>query len=94
MSNKDEAFNFFKRYKTEVENQKEKKIKILRIDQGGEYFSNEFSLFCEEHGIIDQRTVPCPPQPPPQQNGLVESKNRKFIDMISSMILNAKLPLN
>lgn len=63
---KDEAFEFFKRYKAEVENQKEKKIKILCSDRGGEYFSHEFSLFCEEHGIIHQKTAPYTPQ----QNGL------------------------
>lgn len=39
---KDEAFNCFKRYKEEVENQKEKKNKIIRSDRGGEYFPNEF----------------------------------------------------
>jgi arginyl-tRNA--protein-N-Asp/Glu arginylyltransferase len=38
MKNKDEAFDMFKRYKSEVENHKEKKIKILRTDRGGEYF--------------------------------------------------------
>jgi hypothetical protein len=35
MKNKDEAFDMFKRYKSEVENHKEKKIKILRTDRGG-----------------------------------------------------------
>jgi hypothetical protein len=35
MKNKDKAFGMFKRYKYEVENKKEKKIKILRTDRGG-----------------------------------------------------------
>ena len=47
MRNKDESFDMFKRYKTEVKNQKDKKIKILQSDRGGEYFPNEFSMFCE-----------------------------------------------
>ena len=38
---KDEVINKFKIYKAEVENQLEKKIKILRLDKGGEYTSNE-----------------------------------------------------
>jgi hypothetical protein len=46
LKTKDEALNCFKIYKTEVENQLEKKIKIFRSDRGGEYFSNEFNLFC------------------------------------------------
>jgi hypothetical protein len=37
---KDEALNCFKIYKVEVENQLEKKIKLVRSDRGGEYLSN------------------------------------------------------
>ena len=51
MSNKDEAFACFKLYKAAVENQKGKKIKCLRSDRGGEYFSNEFDNFCEEQAF-------------------------------------------
>ena len=47
LRNKDESFDMFKRYKTEVENQRNRKIKILRSDRGGEYFPNEFFMFCE-----------------------------------------------
>ena len=49
---KDEAFDAFKRYKVDVENQKERKIKILRSDRGGEYFLEEFDNLCEECRII------------------------------------------
>ena len=87
---KDEAFDKFKIYKAESENQKDKKIKMVRSDRGGEYFSNEFDAFCEEHGIIHQKSAPFTPQ----QNGLAERKNRIFTDMINSMLLNAKLPNN
>ena len=52
LKTKDEALHYFKVYKVEVENQLEKKIKRLRSDRGGEYFSNEFSEFCAVHGII------------------------------------------
>lgn len=56
-ANKDEAFDCFKHYKSEVENQKGKKIKCLRSDRGGEYFSNEYDSFCEEHGIIHRKEL-------------------------------------
>jgi transposase InsO family protein len=49
---------YFKIYKAEVENQLERKVKRLRSDRGGEYFSSEFSEFCIEHGIIHERTPP------------------------------------
>jgi transposase InsO family protein len=59
---KDEALNCFKIYTDGVENQLEKKIKCFRSDRGGEYFSNEFDLFCSEHGIIHERMSPHSPQ--------------------------------
>ncbi|GKA50159.1 retrovirus-related pol polyprotein from transposon TNT 1-94 [Tanacetum coccineum] len=62
----DQAFETFKIYKAEVENQKGKKIQILRSDRGGEYFSTEFSCYCESQGLIHQRTAPYTPQ----QNGV------------------------
>jgi transposase InsO family protein len=61
LKTKDEALNCFKTYKAEVENQLEKNIKCFRSDRGGEYFSNEFDLFCVEHGIIHKRTPPYSP---------------------------------
>ena len=54
LRSKDETFDAFKCYKSEVENQKERKIKILRSDKGGEYFPEEFDHLCEEFGIIHQ----------------------------------------
>jgi hypothetical protein len=61
MRTKDEALHYFKIYKAEVENQLEKKIKWLRSNRGGEYFSNEFYEFCMVHGIIHERTPPYSP---------------------------------
>lgn len=70
MKSKDEAFSLFICYKSVVENQNERKIKILRSDRGGEYFSTEFTLYCEENGIIHQTSAPYTPQ----QNGLTKRK--------------------
>jgi hypothetical protein len=61
MKTKDEALHYFKMNKAEVENQLEKKIKRLRSDRGGEYFSNDFSEFCVVHGIIHEGTPPYSP---------------------------------
>jgi hypothetical protein len=52
MKTKGEALNCLKTYKAKVKNQIEKKIKYFRSNRGGEYFSNEFDLFCAEHGNI------------------------------------------
>jgi transposase InsO family protein len=87
LKTKDEALNCFKTYKVEVENQLEKKIKRFRSDRSGEYFSNEFDLFCAEHGIIHERTPPYSPQ----SNGVVERKNRTLTDLVNSMLETAVL---
>ena len=58
LKTKDEALHYFKIYKAEVENQLERKIKRLRSNQGGEYFSNEFTSFCEKFEIIHEMTHP------------------------------------
>ena len=51
----------FIKYKNEVENQLSKKIKRLRSDRGGEYESNPFNTFFEEHVIICETTPPYSP---------------------------------
>ena len=87
LKHKDEAFSPFKCYKAEVENQLDKKIKVLRSDRREEYFSNKFSIFSEEIKIIHQ----CSASFTPQQNDLAEKKNMTFFEMINAMLLNAKL---
>ena len=62
MRNKDEAFDMFKKYKTKVENQKDKRIKVFRSDRSGKYFPQEFTNFCEENGLIHQRSAAYTPQ--------------------------------
>jgi hypothetical protein len=46
LKSKDEALYYFKTNKAEDENQLKRKIKRLRSDRGGEYFSGDFSDFC------------------------------------------------
>ncbi|KAJ6791386.1 Uncharacterized protein M6B38_244565 [Iris pallida] len=86
----DEVLDRFKVYKSEAENQLDRKIKILRSDRGGEYTSNEMTNFCEEHGIIHEVTAPYSPQ----SNGVAERKNRTLLDMVNAMLLSSGAPDN
>jgi hypothetical protein len=47
-----EVFDKFKELKALVENKTEKHIKVLRIDNGGEFCENEFKEFCKKCGIV------------------------------------------
>lgn len=51
----------FLKYKAEIENQLNQKIKRLRTDVGGEYDTNSPTTFCEKNGIIHEVNVPCTP---------------------------------
>jgi len=52
------VFDRFKEFKALVENQTEKKIKVLRTDNGGEFCSKEFEEFFKKCGIARQKNTP------------------------------------
>jgi hypothetical protein len=87
LKTKDEVLYYFKAYKAKVENQLERKIKRLRSDRDGEYFSSEFTEFCVEHSIIHERT----PQYSPQSNGITKLKNRTLTKLVNAMLGTAGL---
>jgi hypothetical protein len=58
---KSDVFKYFKEFRTMVERQIRKPIKILRFDQGGEYKSRDFIKYCKDHGIVQKFTVPHTP---------------------------------
>ena len=70
-----------------VENESGMKIKCLRSDNGGEFTSNEFNEFCEGHEIKRQFSV----AKTPQQNGVVERKNRTVQEATRTMLNEVKL---
>ena len=52
MKNKSDVYEKFVEYKTVVENQTGRKIKILRSDRGGEYVGQNFPQYLKDIGII------------------------------------------
>src|SRR3954471_22697304 len=89
MKHKSKTFEKFKEFQSEVENHRNKKIKFLRSDRGGEYLSYEFSLHLKQCGIVPQLT---PPGTPPR-NGVSERRNHTLLDMVRSMMSLTDLPL-
>ena len=72
-----EVFEKFKEFKALIENLSEKRIKTLRSNNGREYNSKEFEAFCKDAKIKRELTIPYNPQ----QNGVVERKNRYIMDI-------------
>jgi transposase InsO family protein len=89
LKTKDEVFSKFKEFKALIENLYERKIKILRSDNGGEYTSKEFVNFCKDVGIKRELTTPYNPQ----QNGVAEWKNRTILEAVKTMIHDQDLPM-
>ena len=85
---KSEIAGEFWKFKQWIETQSGHKIQALRSDNGKEYTSNQFNLFCEEAGIVHQLTAPYTPQ----QNGVSERKNRTIMEMARCLMFKKNLP--
>jgi transposase InsO family protein len=86
LGNKSEGFENFKVYKEMVENEMDSKIKCLRYDNGGEFTSKEFMDYCSRHGIKRKLFV----ARTPQQNGVVERKNKTIHEMARIILMDSK----
>ena len=63
-------------------------VKIIRSDNGTEFKNLIMEEFCKDHGIKQEFSAPGTPQ----QNGVVERKNRTLIEAARTMLDEAKLP--
>lgn len=88
LHNKSEALNAFKSFCSLVERGPSKKVRVLRTDRGEEFMSNEFNDYCEKTEIKRHFTAPYTPQ----QNGVVERRNRTVVEMSRSCLKDMKLP--
>ena len=79
---KSEAFDCFKKFYAIMNTETRRRVKDLRTDRDGEFCSNEFTKCCEEKGIRRQLTVAYTPQ----QNGVVERKNKTILNMVRSLL--------
>ncbi|GKB78471.1 putative ribonuclease H-like domain-containing protein, partial [Tanacetum coccineum] len=66
----------------------DKKVKIIRSDNGTEFKNHVMDEFCREKGIKREYSV----ARTPQQNGVAERKNRTLIEAARTMLADSKLP--
>ena len=58
LKHKSQAFSAFSAFKSLAENQTNHKIKVIHSDNGREFTSEEWEKFCQQHGILHQKSVP------------------------------------
>ena len=82
LRSEDNAYDVFSNFYTQIMSEKEMKLLKVRSDHGGEFGNEPFETFCKKHGIIHEFSSPRTPQ----QNGVVERKNRSLQEMARTML--------
>ncbi|GJV41488.1 putative ribonuclease H-like domain-containing protein [Tanacetum coccineum] len=88
LTTKDETNEILKNFIKEIENLVDKKVKIIRSDNGTEFKNKVMDDFCREKGIKREYSV----ARTPQQNGIAERRNRTLIEAARTMLADSKLP--
>ncbi|GJR32652.1 putative ribonuclease H-like domain-containing protein [Tanacetum coccineum] len=88
LAKKDETVGIFKEFIKLVENQLNKKVKVIRSDNGTEFKNRDLIELCGSKGIkrdySNART--------PQQNRVAEPKNRTLIKAARTMLADSFIP--
>ena len=90
LSDKGETQEILKKFMRRAQNEFELKIKKVRSDNGTEFKNTGVEEFLGEEGIKHEFSVPYTPQ----QNGVVERKNRTLIEAARTMLDEYKTPDN
>ncbi|GJZ88739.1 putative ribonuclease H-like domain-containing protein [Tanacetum coccineum] len=84
----DETSEILKNFIKEIENLVDKKVKIIRSDNGTEFKNKVMDDFCKEKDIRREYSI----SRTPQQNDVVERRNRTLIEAARTMLVDFKLP--
>ena len=85
LAHKDEIFHVFTKFYRKVTNEKGFSIQNIRSDHGTEFENQDFKKFCDEKGIGHNFSAPRTPQ----QNGVVERKNRILEEIFHTCYVKA-----
>ncbi|XP_070049707.1 uncharacterized protein [Nicotiana tomentosiformis] len=82
---KDETFPVFSTFVKKIQVKMSHNVVCIRSDHGTEFDNTKFDELCAENGISHNFSAPRSPQ----QNGVVERKNRTFEDMARTMLIDS-----
>lgn len=86
LASKSETFRSFEKFCRRVQNDKGLTSSKIRSDHGEEFENEPFKCSCEENGF--EHNFSCAIIP--QQNGVVERKNRSLQEMVRTMLCDKK----
>ncbi|GJW81429.1 putative ribonuclease H-like domain-containing protein, partial [Tanacetum coccineum] len=87
LTTKDETSEVLKNFIKEIENLVDKKVKIIRSDNGTEFKNKVMDDFYKEKGIKREYSA----ARTPQQNGMAERRNMTLIEAARTMLADSKL---
>ena len=90
ISHKSKALDYFSRYLSLVENQKNGTIKLSVLTEDVSIYLRYLNNSAIKKGIKRQLMIPYTPQ----QNSVAERQNRTLLDMIWSMMAHANRPIS
>jgi transposase InsO family protein len=82
LESKDEVFEYFWSLALRLKNEHPNCLKAIRSDNGTKFRNASMDQFCLEYGVNQQFSTPRVPQ----QNGVVERKNRTLVEMARTML--------
>ncbi|XP_075104936.1 uncharacterized protein LOC142179037 [Nicotiana tabacum] len=88
MQLKSEIIIFLKQFFCMVQTQFGTCVKVVRTDNGREFFNHQWTAFLQTHGIIHQSSC----VHTPQQNGADERKHRHILDTARALKFQAGIP--
>ncbi|KAL0435616.1 UNVERIFIED_CONTAM: Retrovirus-related Pol polyprotein from transposon RE1 [Sesamum radiatum] len=89
ITHKSQVPHTLKHFCSLIQTQFNKRIKVLRSDNGSEFINMDCKSLCNTLGIVHQTSCSYTPQ----QNGRVERKHRHLLNVARAILFHASLPL-
>lgn len=89
IKHKSDTLECFKEFNRLAKNKFGNSVKILHVDNGGEYCNEDFRAYLSQCGIILETTAPSTPE----QNGRAEREMRTIVESARSMLYAKDVPL-
>ncbi|GJZ66946.1 retrovirus-related pol polyprotein from transposon TNT 1-94 [Tanacetum coccineum] len=89
LRSKDETPEVVIKFRKQIQVGLNKTVRSIRTDNGTEFVNKDLTDYYERVGIFHQKTIPRTPQ----QNGVVERRNRTLVEAARTMLIFSKAPM-